>query len=142
MSAIGDTSSEKGFTLLEVLVVLSISAMASMLVFPQLDRAFHVLALRRAAFGFAADLRKARADAIMSGQSQAVTLDAKGDGYSTPAGWHSASHGVRFAGSDDVLLFYADGTSSGGQISVNAFRRYLDVRVDPITGVVAVGHLP
>ncbi len=114
MSATG----ERGATLIEALVVLTIMALVGTLAFPAMERGYRHFALRTAVERLQADLRRGRAQALAEGRPVTLTLAADGSGYALgPQRYHLAVDGLRFAGGPSIT-FFGDGSSSGGAIAV------------------------
>ena len=141
--------SSKGFSLLEILLVLVVLAIAASLIMPALIQPSGTQ-LRTAAGAFAAGLRQARNDAVGTHQDVRFTvhLDAReftvGDNTrrrrlpaqvelsvftarSEVLGEHSAA-----------IRFFPDGSSTGGRISLSVGERSYHVDVDWMTGQVQV----
>jgi len=122
MSAIGEGA--RGFTLIEMLVILAITGLIASLTFPAVERGFVRQAFEGAAAQLDGAVRGARADAMRTGRPVAVVLPAD-----LPAG-------ITIAAPERALIFYPDGSSSGAALVLNAGarRRVLVVSVD--TGLV------
>lgn len=137
MSATG-RAREAGFTLLEALVVVTIAASVSALIFPSLQRTLTALSLRQSASVFTARLRGARGQAMREARPVAVAAAADGASY----GWTGARAqplpgAVRLAtAGGKPLVFYPDGSSSGGTAVVAGGARRIPVTVDAATGAV------
>lgn len=87
-------SSARGFTLLELVVVLAILGMALALVAPDLRRNLDSLRYRAAIRELAAALRYARSEAVHTKDTQEVTIDAKEGVYTlSPAEKDDAGKG-------------------------------------------------
>lgn len=140
MSATGENA-DAGFTLLEMLVTLGIMVLITGLVFPSLLRPLQRAPLVEARAALAANLRAARADAARAGRS--VTVEAAQDGRSY--GWAGRGttlpEGVAFQGDAPAVVFFADGSSTGGDWRLADARRTLEVSVSPATGVVDAGRV-
>lgn len=139
----------RGFTLLEILVVLALMGMMYTLV-PPLFSSGGTTELRAAARQLAAGLRKARGQAIASRQEATLTVDIEkrrfvvtGDAreYPLPA---EAELSVFTAQSEAVrdktaaIRFYPDGSSTGGAITVANGGTRFRIDVDWLTGNVAI----
>jgi len=126
MSAIGDgrRDSARGFTLIEMLVILAIAGLIASLAFPAVERGFTRQAFEGAAAQLDGALRGARADALRTGRPVAVVLPAD-----LPAG-------VSIAAPERALIFYPDGSSSGATLALNAGDRRRIFVVSADTGLV------
>jgi general secretion pathway protein H len=131
----------RGFTLLELLVVLTILVlMAGAWPFAA-PRLFPAQQLRDDAQQFVADVRTTRLTARMSGSPQVITLNDTGSEYGSIAGHHRLSRGVvvhlraepstRSAGR---VMFFPDGSTSGGIIDFSLPSRMVSVALGPLTG--------
>lgn len=109
MSATG-TNDERGFTLVEALVVLAILGMIAAIGFPAMDRAIGAQQRRLAAIEAEAAFHAARAQAIRTARPV------------------KAGHG---------LVFYPDGSSSGGTVTLDSGQR-----LSIIPGTGAIERLP
>ena len=76
----------RGFTLLEVVLVLALIALASLLAAAALTGGFDGMRLRAAAKEVAAQMRFTRAQAIATGEPQRFTLDPRSHRWSAPRG--------------------------------------------------------
>lgn len=137
------TGSERGATLIEVMVALAILALVGAMAYPNMDRGFAQMQFRRATEQLSADLRSARGLALTSGRAVALALSGDGQGYDPGTGAvRRAVDGVRFSGSARVV-FFADGSTTGGIIAIAGTRgsRRAEVMVDPATGAVGLRGL-
>ncbi|MGA7296880.1 MAG: GspH/FimT family pseudopilin, partial [Rhodanobacteraceae bacterium] len=140
-------SQARGFTLLEMMAVLILIAIAvtavSMSVARSLESA-HVNAVSR---DLAAALRYTRGQAIVKGKEQVITFNLKDWTYQPP---HKPAKKlpegmqlkVRTAAEEQVdadtwgLRFYPDGSSTGGRITVIRGQREWHINVSWLTGEV------
>lgn len=148
-----------GFTLLEILLVLTIIGMASVLVVPNLTG--------MEARTFSAQLRQAnsmlnygRRIAVVSGQASIISLNASSeqatdreqDSESSQAllnivgQWDAAGLELRFRDSTDKeveiedkihITFYPEGGSSGGTLLFFEGERQASIVIDPFTGRIS-----
>jgi general secretion pathway protein H len=137
-------------TLVEVLVVMAILAMVAAVAMPSVRLPSRGPPLGLVAADIAAKLRAARALAIAQNREIAFAFDAKVrtyavDGIGRPEPLPSeADLSIRTArqlvrGSEEArLVFFADGTSSGGTIRLTHDRRSVAITVAWLTGVVDV----
>lgn len=145
----GDRSTAGGFTLLELLVVLTILGLALVLAMPTLGRYVPGLELRTEARDVANVLWEARARAIGRNEEVAVVVDggrgslavegktvlqlSRPIGISAPAGDVSAPAPDR-----TEIRFFPDGTSTGGRLTLALGERMKYVAVDWLTGAVSL----
>lgn len=150
-----------GFTLLELLVVLSVIAIASGLIFPNLaitDNSAFNADVRRAA----AALTYARRMAIVKGAPQTTTLFAldpespdyrellaEADTVTDVARWQAEDLELRYederGGRPEqvdsfAVTFFPQGGSTGGLLSFIRDERTAQIRIDPITGRIDTAY--
>jgi type II secretory pathway pseudopilin PulG len=135
---------ESGTTLIETLVVVAITTLVSLIALPQLRQSLLILSQRQAVAVVAARLRLARAQALREDAPIAFAVAPRGDGYGviggattpTPPGVTvSILRGTSAPGGR--IVFYGDGSASGGVVAVSAGRRTFRVYVSPGAGSVA-----
>jgi len=135
---------QRGFTLLELVVVLFIMALAAGLAAPSIGRSTDALRIRAEVASFSAVLRHAREQAITTRTSHRVVVE-------------PAEHQVRVFVGEDVrrtraiparwtidapgtaslaVRFEPQGTSSGGEYRIVADDMTWRVTIDPFTGRV------
>ena len=141
-----------GYTLIELVLVMLVLAVASGVAAPAVGRAVDGLRVRAEVAGVASFLRSAREQAVTRGQAHEVTLDAargvllvrRAGGESIAGGetrrhLSSRLHVVPEPGSIlQPITFLPHGRSSGGVFRVEAggSRAYL-ITVNPLTGRVS-----
>ena len=146
--------SAKGFTLLELLVVLVIIASLIGLVAPRLDGAMAPIMLASEGRKVAALLRHARSQAVLRNQDAAVrlagdppglSLDIRDAPYRPPQSIHLELRGGKVsaaeaaATAEAAIRFYAAGGSSGGEVILSLEDgRKTAVSVDWLSGRVRV----
>jgi len=140
---------QRGFTLLEILVVLALMGMMYALVPPMFSTG-GTTELRAAARQLAAGLRKARGHAIASRQEAILTVDVEGHRFRVAGDSRdyplpkTAKLSVYTAQSEVVegreaaIRFYPDGSSTGGAITVASGETKFRVDVDWLTGNVTI----
>ena len=137
-------------TLLEILIVLALMAIATAFVFPMFGGPVSTSELRASARSLAAGLRLARSEAVSRRRETFLTLDVEGKRFKV--GDDPREHALPkrvelklFTAQNDLvsdkvgaIRFYPDGGSNGGRITVAAGTRKFDVDVDWLTGRVAI----
>lgn len=140
-----------GFTLLEVLVVLVIIAMATTLAAMVLSGGLDGMRLRSSSKEIAAQLRYARTQAIATGVPQRFTIDPRGHRWRSAGdrqGKIPPSLGVDFIGAREVqprageggILFFPDGASTGGRVQLSVKRAVWRIDVSWLTGEVTLAR--
>jgi len=137
MSAAGRR--EQGMTLMEVLVVMAILGLIGTLGVVQLSRALSIYSLREATSTVVAQMKMARAQAIRSSQMSVFSATADGRAFASTGGVvRDLPSGVRFVEPGATVTFYADGTATGGPLTMGSGRGQLVLSVNAVTGAVAV----
>jgi general secretion pathway protein H len=130
----------RGFTLLELLVVLTILVLMAAAWPLAARRLFPGQQLRNAAQSFVADVRIARLTSRTTGTPQGITVDDTGTAYITASGTHLLSSGVLMrvrtepAYDSRRVQFYPDGSTSGAILDFELPSRSVSVAVSPLTG--------
>jgi general secretion pathway protein H len=140
MSATGEAAkrlrADAGTTLIEALAVVTITTVVSLVAFPRMQQSFLSMAQRQTVASVAERLREARAAALE--HDAPVSFVANGQSYGLSVGAASpvpSGVGVYVDGGRRVV-FYGDGTSSGGVVRVRAGQRATAVRIAPTAGFV------
>lgn len=139
----------RGVSLLEMLLVIALIAVASLLAMAVLTGGLDGMRLRSSAKQLAAQLRYTRAHAIATGQPQRFTIDPARHEWQAPNGRKGnipASLSVQFTGARQVqphsdigaIQFFEDGASTGGRIDLGAQQAVWRVEVMWLTGQVLV----
>jgi general secretion pathway protein H len=138
MSAAGR---ESGFTLLEILVVMGLMTLIATIVAPDFEHALNLMQLRETAGSLQANLRVIRGDAFRSDQPVQFTLSSDGSAYSWSEGEvrHVPGQVKLRMPKGQTIVFYGDGTSSGGAVLASSGGREISVVVDEATGAVSTG---
>jgi general secretion pathway protein H len=130
----------RGFTLLELLVVLAIMVLLAGAWPFAARRLFPTQQLRNESQKLIATLRGARMTARLSGAPQRIDLLQGGSGYQANSESHELPTGViARIRSDDAsqpigVKFFSDGSSSGGVIDLRLANRTVSIQVGRITG--------
>lgn len=140
-----------GFTLLEVLVVLVIIAMATAMAAMAFSGGLDGMRLRSSSKEIAAQLRHTRTQAIATGRPQRFTIDPRGHRWQGSGNRHGKipqSLGVDFIGAREVqpqageggILFFPDGASTGGRVQLSVKRAVWRIDVSWLTGEVTLAR--
>jgi general secretion pathway protein H len=141
---------QRGVTLLELLVVLALLALLATVTLPLLGSGVSTTAMKGAARELAAALRQARSDAMATRTETLVTIDLEGrrfvvGGDPKPRSLPRELEIKLFTAQMDIvddrvggIRFYPDGGSNGGRVTLAAGERKFEVDVDWLTGRVAI----
>ena len=144
-------SAARGFTLLEIIMVMAIIALASVLAAAAMGGGFKGMQLSASARQLASNLRYTRSQAIATGQPQRFIIDPAAHRWEAP----NAHHGeippalrVAFLGAREVqpsagqgaIEFFPDGAATGGRITLTSGKATWTVDVAWLTGLVTVRH--
>jgi general secretion pathway protein H len=138
-----------GFTLIELVAVILIIAIATGLASVAMTGGFDGIRLRSASSDIAAQLRFTRAQAIATGRRQDFSIDPHAHTWKAPKQRHGSlprQLGIDFYGAREVqpspgeggIAFFPDGASTGGRIRLSAKKAVRDVDVAWLTGEVRV----
>jgi general secretion pathway protein H len=147
-------SAPRGFTLLEIILVIAIIAAASVLAATAMSGGFRGMQLKASARQIASNLRYTRAQAIATGEPQRFVIDPARHAWTAPKqhrGEIPAKLGIRFTGAREAaatgassgqgaILFFPDGAATGGRIRLTSGKTSWDVDVAWLTGQVRVTH--
>lgn len=139
----------RGVSLLEMLLVVMLIAIAGTLAAMVLTGGLDGMRLRSEAREIAAQLRYTRAQAMATGKPQRFVIDPENRRWQAPnqhRGTVPASLGIAFVGARQVqpkpgvgaIMFFHDGGSSGGQIRLSSGQAVWRVDVAWLTGEVQV----
>jgi general secretion pathway protein H len=138
-----------GFTLIEVIVVMAILALALTLIVGYRPPWSASLGVRGAAGKLAATLRLARSEAISHDVSVAVAIDVARHRYRIDQGSERPLPPTlkvelltlvaeRYATNAGVIRFNPDGSSTGGRVTIGDALRTISVGVDWLNGRVSI----
>lgn len=143
----------RGVSLLEMLLVVALIAIAGMLAAMVLTGGLDGMRLRSSSKEIAAQLRYARAQAIATGQPQRFVIDPARRHWQGPnqrQGDIPQSLGVEFTGVREAqarageggILFFPDGASTGGRVQLRAKKAAARIDVAWLTGEVRLTRAP
>lgn len=138
-----------GFTLIEILVVVSLVAGLTVILMMSMNGGMDGLRLRSEAKTIASELRRARSTAISTGTVQSFRIvpeartwsGAKGRTGEIPKSLDVSFTGVRQVlerNGEGVILFFEDGASTGGRVQLKHARAVWNVDVAWLTGEVSL----
>lgn len=141
-----------GVSLLEMLLVIGLIAIASTLAAMALTGGLEGMRLRSSAKEIASQLRYTRAQAIATGQPQRFVIDPRGHAWQAPndrSGRIPESLAVEFSGAREAqarageggILFFNDGASTGGRVQLQARQAAWRVDVAWLTGEVTLSRV-
>ena len=134
---------QSGFTLLELLVVLTVLALMYALAAPRLGAGLPGVSARGAARDLVAVLQEGRSLALTEQRQVVVSIDAEArslqlDGRPQPLRGRAEIHAIDTETEPVAVLFYPDGSSSGIELRVEQENHLYRVSVDWLTGRVAL----
>jgi prepilin-type N-terminal cleavage/methylation domain-containing protein len=145
-------SDNRGFSLLELLLVLLVLGLSSLIVLPAIDRGLREREVRRSALGLAAVARELRSRALDEGIPQRLILRISDNSYlvardrevrlpanvkfSEIEGGETLDSGVR------QFIFFPNGSSLGGEIGLTGGQNApsYSIRLEPLTGRIDIGQ--
>ena len=142
----------RGFSLMEMLLVLALIAVASLLAVAAFGGGMQGIRMRTAAHDVAAQLRFTRAVAISTGEAQDFLVDPRARRWQAAKGRHGRlpdGGDLEFTGARELqprdgigtVRFFPDGASSGGRLRLAANGGGWDVDVRWVTGEVRVHRI-
>ena len=130
---------QSGFTLLETLVVVAITAMIAAIIAPEMMRALDILTLHQSARLLQADLRVARATAIRTGQKVDLEASNHGHEYDWIGGSRFLPPTITLSMSGPYVV-YPDGSIQPATITLTSQKRNVTLTVDAVTGAIAAAN--
>ena len=146
------TSNAKGFTLVELIVVLMIVALMMTLIGTSISRNISGAEMRTAARKVAASMRYTRTKAILSKSEQVFLLDTESLEYTAadretvvlPEGMNVELNTARTELTSETaggIRFFPDGGSTGGNVRLEANGRIYRINVAWLTGEASMQRL-
>ena len=143
----------KGFTLIEIMVVLAISTALLVLVVPSLYRSIAATDIPNATKELALALRLSQSQAINSTKPASLVLNVKNHHYQLShknkkfqlpkqieltllTGSTLLQQGME--DDEGAIVFYPDGSSTGGQITLKKDQKSQQIDIDWLTGEVSI----
>jgi general secretion pathway protein H len=144
------TAAQRGFTLLEIVLVMAIIALASVLAAAAMTGGFKGMQLKASAKEIASNLRYTRTQAIATGKPQRFVIEPAKHAWQAPNGHHGTipdKLGIEFTGAREAranaarqdqgaIEFFPDGAATGGRIRLTAGKSAWDIDVAWLTGQV------
>lgn len=138
-----------GFTLIEMVAVILIIAIATGLAAATMTGGLDGMRLRSATSEVAAQLRFTRAQALATGKRQDFGIDPRAHAWRAPKNHHGTlpkQLRIAFYGAREVqpnpgeggVAFFPDGASTGGRIRLSAKNAVVDIDIAWLTGEVKV----
>ena len=142
---------QAGVSLLEMLLVVSLIAIASLLAAAAFSGGIKGMELRSTAKEIAAELRFTRTRAIATGQPQRFVIDPAARTWQAPDGHDGDipdALQVRFIGAREVqpsegegaVMFFNDGAATGGRIQIGREGAAVNIDVAWLTGEVTMAR--
>lgn len=143
-------SKEAGFTLLEMIAVICLMALAFGLVMPNLGSSRQAMTLRATAIALASDLKIVRSAALASNTEAMLMIDTANRRYSSAVSGKTTKipRGVDLsykAKAAEVsrsaragFRFHPDGTASGGEIRLQSGPASAVISIDWLTGAISL----
>lgn len=128
-----------GFTLIEVMLGLTLMALVATLVLPGLRRPAGPATLRATAYQVSALLRDARTAAINAGRPTSAVVDNAAGAIEAAGRRLALPSGIRIAAGvagRPAIRFAPDGTATGGTVLLATATTRLAVSVEPDTGAI------
>jgi general secretion pathway protein H len=145
-------STQGGFTLLEILVVLVIATLLFTLIPPLFSGALPSVRLKGAARDLVVVMRDVRSQAIITNTEQTIYLDTEAQAYHVGSGKPSSlpegititmqphAEETRLETRQPYLRFFPDGSSSGGLFILQDSSRSYQLDVDWLTGAIQISE--
>lgn len=130
----------RGFSLLELLLVLALLGVIAGVVTPATGRFLDRLSFRRQAAVLIASTRYARLMAVGKGRPVAMRFDRQAQLFHFSGAVEgdkeiNLPEGTEFELSPETLVFFPDGLATPGRLVARSGHRSQEFRIDPLTGI-------
>jgi general secretion pathway protein H len=143
----------QGFTLIELIAVIVLLAIVLSVVTFSFSKSLHSARIRGASRDLVAALRYTRGQAIVKGQQEVLLLNVDTNSYTAPGKGAvklpedmtlrlTTAEQEQTGASTGGIRFFADGSSTGGHVSVFQGQREWRVNVAWLTGDIALDEQP
>ncbi|MFI4970250.1 MAG: GspH/FimT family pseudopilin [Lysobacterales bacterium] len=143
----------RGFTLIELIAVIVLLAIAMTVVTFSFSKSLQSARIRGASRDLVAALRYTRGQAIVKGTPEVLTLDLDNNSYTAPGKGAAklpkdmtlrltTAETEQTGANSGGIRFFADGSSTGGHISVLQGQREWRINVAWLTGDIALDEAP
>ncbi len=151
-TATSPVGNNRGFTILELLIVLAIMAVAYAMAAPKIGAGLQTLEARAAARALVSTLREARVQAISRRIDVAVVLDMDQRDYTVggdtkrhilPIGTElilDTAQSELLTSRSGAIRFFPDGSSTGGRITLALGTERQQISIDWLTGRAQIAH--
>jgi general secretion pathway protein H len=142
----------RGFSLLELVLVLLLLGISSLIVIPNIEKGLHGREVKGSALALAAVARDLRSRALYEGIPQQLVLNLTQNSYMfggdrevqlpRDVKFVQVQGGEMLGGGARQFLFFPNGSSHGGEIALSDNRslfRY-SIRLEPLTGKIEVSR--
>lgn len=137
----------RGVSLVEMLLVVALFAVASLLAAAAMSGGYKGMQLRSAAKDVASQLRYTRAQALATGQPQRFVIDPRSHRWEAPNGRRGEipdAIRIRFTGAREAqpaegqgaVLFFRDGAATGGRVQLSLEEAAWNIDIAWLTGEV------
>jgi general secretion pathway protein H len=133
------SSAHPGFTLIEVLVILAIVSLIAGIGFPAVEKAMRRQAFVEAANRVDVALHGARAEALRQDQAVGFGVAVDGHGFGVGEAMERLVEPLAVQAPDGPILFYGDGSSTGGRLALTDRRWERHWQVRRNTGEIGEG---
>ncbi len=138
---------QHGVSLIEMLLVVALFAIASLLAASVLTGGIKGMQLRSAAKEVAAQLRYTRAQALATGEAQRFVVDPRAHTWEAPNGRHGEipkDVAIHFAGARQAqpadglgaVMFFKDGAATGGRVALSVDNAAWHIDIAWLTGEI------